>query len=215
MINRIGLTALAVAATLTASGCGHLRGGLCGGGLGLGCGAADCGCEVDCGCETGCAMEPDCGCELDPGCGCETGCGDTCGYHCGPGRDWALRRFRGDCNCEGIRFNYCVKDDCCGDASCGVEPDCGCEPACGCAEPDCGCEGSCGLRGCLRGWRFLGRYNPLGCLGCGGCDGELYWNEWSNDPPRCCDPCNRCGDWNGPGKSACCKFPKRVGSTTY
>jgi hypothetical protein len=42
--------------------------------------------------------------------------------------------------------------------------------------------------------------------GCG-CSGELYWCEWHNDPPRCCDPCNRCGQWIGPsagcGGSGC------------
>jgi hypothetical protein len=26
----------------------------------------------------------------------------------------------------------------------------------------------------------------------------MYWSEWHNDPPRCCDPCNRCGQWVGP-----------------
>lgn len=33
---------------------------------------------------------------------------------------------------------------------------------------------------------------------CTGCSSELYWNEWYNDPPRCCDPCDRCGNWIGP-----------------
>jgi hypothetical protein len=27
----------------------------------------------------------------------------------------------------------------------------------------------------------------------------VYWSEWHNDPPRCCDPCNRRGQWVGPG----------------
>jgi hypothetical protein len=27
----------------------------------------------------------------------------------------------------------------------------------------------------------------------------LYWSEWHNDPPQCCDPCDRCGNWIGPG----------------
>jgi hypothetical protein len=31
-----------------------------------------------------------------------------------------------------------------------------------------------------------------------GCSGEVYWSEWHNDPPRCCDPCNSCGQWVGP-----------------
>jgi hypothetical protein len=35
--------------------------------------------------------------------------------------------------------------------------------------------------------------------GCTGCDGELYWSEWHNDPPRCCDPCDCHGNWVGGG----------------
>lgn len=47
--------------------------------------------------------------------------------------------------------------------------------------------------------------DPLCCLeksywrhhwGCSQC-GELYWSEWFNDPPECCDPCNNCGDYVG------------------
>jgi hypothetical protein len=41
-----------------------------------------------------------------------------------------------------------------------------------------------------------GVFRPL--FGCGGCDSELYWNEWHNDPPRCCDQCDPCGNWTGP-----------------
>jgi hypothetical protein len=26
----------------------------------------------------------------------------------------------------------------------------------------------------------------------------VYWSEWHNDPPRCCDPCDHCGNWIGP-----------------
>jgi hypothetical protein len=39
-----------------------------------------------------------------------------------------------------------------------------------------------------------------GCCyaGCG-CNEEVYWNEWHNDPPRCCDPCDCYGNWTGPG----------------
>jgi hypothetical protein len=39
------------------------------------------------------------------------------------------------------------------------------------------------------------------CNPCAGCNGETYWSEWHNDPPRCQDPCNCHGDWIGPG---CC-----------
>jgi hypothetical protein len=35
------------------------------------------------------------------------------------------------------------------------------------------------------------------CSGCG-CDEEVYWSEWHNDPPRCNDPCDCHGNWIGP-----------------
>jgi hypothetical protein len=43
--------------------------------------------------------------------------------------------------------------------------------------------------------------------GCSGCDSELYWSEWHNDPPYCHDPCNSCGQWVGPsaGCGGCCE----------
>jgi hypothetical protein len=40
-----------------------------------------------------------------------------------------------------------------------------------------------------------------GC--CGGCGSEVYYNEWYNDPPRCCDPCDHCGNWSGCGCGGC------------
>jgi hypothetical protein len=41
------------------------------------------------------------------------------------------------------------------------------------------------------------------CGGCSGCSDEAYWCEWHNDPPRCCDPCDRCGNWVGPSGCGC------------
>ena len=35
--------------------------------------------------------------------------------------------------------------------------------------------------------------------GCG-C-GERYWGDWCGDPPDCCEPCDRCGNWTGPGQT--------------
>ena len=32
---------------------------------------------------------------------------------------------------------------------------------------------------------------------CGNGCGEKYCCEWFSDPPVCCDPCNRCGDYVG------------------
>ena len=61
----------------------------------------------------------------------------------------------------------------CGATGCD---DCGvasCEPACGCGVETC----------------------SSGC-------GEVYWGEWTNNPPDCCDPCNNCGDFTGGG--GCC-----------
>jgi hypothetical protein len=42
------------------------------------------------------------------------------------------------------------------------------------------------------------------CGGCSGCSSEAYWCEWHNDPPRCCDPCDRCGNWIGPSSGCGC-----------
>jgi hypothetical protein len=42
------------------------------------------------------------------------------------------------------------------------------------------------------------------CSPCAGCNGETYWSEWHNDPPRCQDPCNCHGDWIGPGCGPSC-----------
>ncbi|MEN0111334.1 MAG: hypothetical protein AAF805_11485 [Planctomycetota bacterium] len=194
-------------ACVALSGCAAMRPGC---GMGVGCGVTDCGCEAPCepacGCEPGCAAEPDCGCE--PACGCPTPCVG--------GRSMAGQKWIGKCGVQRPFFNVCTGPSC----------DPGCEPACGCAEPACGCEPDCGVEpgcgcgavgGCSGcgcrvgeniafGLRSIGAefgrlLRPLGLhcgAGCGGCDGEVYWNEWHNDPPRCCDPCDDCGNWVGP-----------------
>lgn len=183
-----------------------------------GCGCATCGCGVGCSTEVGCGCEPSCGCGsgccangrqfagqtfdccepsrvpicictgpaggCEASCGCATECG--CGVGCGPG-----------CGCG----TGCEPGCGCGaDCGCGAEVGCGCEPACGCG------GGGCGLRGHWLGGVFFGSccgrlvqsFDRL-CGGCSGCSGEVYWNEWHNDPPSCCDPCDRCGNWTGPG----------------
>ena len=38
-------------------------------------------------------------------------------------------------------------------------------------------------------------------LTCGAGCGEIYWGEWTSDPPDECDPCDNCGNWVGP---TCC-----------
>jgi hypothetical protein len=108
------------------------------------------------------------------GAGCSSvQCGDRCEY----GSPYAGMKY--ECTCE----------------TCG--PNCGpsChEHACGCAEPTCAveCGDGCGKS---RSWRW-----GLGRRGCNGC-GELYWSEWFNDPPACCEPCDCHGNYIGPGET--------------
>jgi hypothetical protein len=112
-------------------------------------------------------------------------------------------------------------DDCGGgcNASCGGEHNwwslkgCGCQNDC---YEDCGHPG-CGLRGrscdpCGNGCRpmtchdktYCGPLTPLFALfthdswsscGCG----QRYWGDFYGDPPDCCDPCDRCGNYIGGG----------------
>jgi hypothetical protein len=183
---------LSLAAMLSTGCAAHL-----GGGCGLGCGAAACGDS----CGSCCSGVNGRGYAFQKFKGCECGCdnfptkhcvGDSCGGSCEPG-----------CGCEAT----CGCEASCGcEPACGTEVGCGCEPACGCAEP-CGCGtascGTCG-RNCRakageRWARFVGCMHKSLCgTGCSGCDGEIYWSEWYNDPPQCCDPCNQCGQWTGP-----------------
>ena len=75
---------------------------------------------------------------------------------------------------------------------------------CGCGE--CGdvafpstC-GSCATGSC---GGMSGLFLPLMStkLACGSGCGGVYWGEWMNDPPECCDPCTDCGCWVEP---RCC-----------
>lgn len=34
-------------------------------------------------------------------------------------------------------------------------------------------------------------------LTCGSGCGQLVWDEWIDNPPDCCDPCDDCGNWTG------------------
>ncbi len=74
-----------------------------------------------------------------------------------------------------------------GGRECGpsVQPWCG--PVCGPSHP---CYG----RGLL-GWLFA-LFRPHGAWCDGGC-GERYWGGFLSDPPDCCDPCDRLGNWVG------------------
>ncbi len=170
-----------------------------------GCGNGNCcdGCEPNrwidggCGCQTGCC-DADCGCE--PSCGCSSGCCEPCGCgsYCTDGRSFAGQTY--NCGCE----SYMPTCGCTG-PSCSAEPSCGCNSCC---EPSCGCDSGCRTGGCCTGLFHAckrmcsGMYHGLCGGGCG-CSGETYWSEWHNDPPCCCDPCNRCGQWTGPSGCGC------------
>lgn len=186
-----------------------------------GCGNPNCcdGCEPDRWIDGGCGCEASCGCgscgeccEATCGCGscgdcCEASCG--CGSYCVDGRKFAGRTY--NCGCEsympmcGCTGPACCESACgCGDcceSSCGCEASCGCGSCGDCCEPSCGC-GGCNPKkaGCCSGlFSACGRMCSAICGGSGcGCSGEMYWCEWHNDPPRCCDPCSRCGQWVGP-----------------
>lgn len=60
---------------------------------------------------------------------------------------------------------------------------------CGSCGEDCGGCGTC-RRSC---WGFPIFHYLFSCNGCG----ETYWDEWRNDPPSCCDPCDCHGNWTG------------------
>ncbi len=55
-------------------------------------------------------------------------------------------------------------------------------------------------KGCKGGCQGPCRCGLLSAIhGCGGGCGEVYWGEWLNDPPDCCDPCGECyGVYTGP-----------------
>jgi hypothetical protein len=72
----------------------------------------------------------------------------------------------------------------CHDGKCGVEETCS---SCN----DTGC-GACRGPGPIQAFKEM--IHGSGC-------GEFYYDEWINDPPYCCDPCDDHGSWVGP---RCC-----------
>jgi hypothetical protein len=98
---------------------------------------------------------------------------------------------------------------CCGTLGCRTLGGCGD----GCAAPatDCtacghevGRADSCGAGACSDAACACQRRPWLGKLfGCVGCSCEVYWHEWYNDPPACCDPCDDCGNYRGSGCATC------------
>jgi hypothetical protein len=211
------LPALAVALATSFASCNTLAYGLCD--L-IGCPRQDCGCccEADCCCEPECCCEPcgDCCCETsgsEPSCGC---CGEGC---CG-GQQFAGQTY--DCECEShVPWCPCTGPECC--HTC-CEPSCECGACCEscCTEPCCGCDSCCECGECCEPccpphqeccakhfgfgqlcWEVVDTVSC--CCGCGGgcgCSSEVYWSEWHNDPPRCCDPCDCYGNWTGPSANS-------------
>lgn len=202
------------------------------------CGNCDNCCEPACGCDScGGCCEPACGCTScgEPACGCGTGCFPN-------GCQYAGQCFTGCCESHApiCCCRDCGGCGGCGGSTCGscCEPACGCDSCGQCCEPACGCDsccapcGSCGS-GCAT-WcgngtacsprKCCAKYVGFGCWrghllnalcccnsGCG-CSGEVYWDEWHNDPPCCHDPCNQCGQWNGPRAGCGCNGGCSTGS---
>lgn len=99
----------------------------------------------------------------------------------------------GDCSVSGYGCAGLFE----GDIACGgpmANCDCGgaaCQGAC-----DVACDEPCGECGpCLPLLSCLLRGLALGCHG-EGC-GEVYWNDYHNDPPDVCEPCDGYGNWTG------------------
>jgi hypothetical protein len=90
------------------------------------------------------------------------------------------RVYRGDCNSVILSGRNGVGG--CADGSCG-----------GCAGGQCGAGVCGGSRCCVQPLRSF--WNLLTCSS--GC-GEFYFNEWINDPPDRCDPCDDHGSYIGP-----------------
>lgn len=190
-------------------------------------------CEPACGCDScGECCEPACGCTscCEPCCGCGTGCfANGCQYagqcYTGCCESHAPICCCRDCvgcgGCGGSTCGSCC-EPACGCDSCGqcCEPACGCDSCCspcgGCGSCGSGCATWCGNGTACSPRKCCAKYFGFGsCCGhlinalcCGssgcGCNGEVYWNEWHNDPPCCHDPCDQCGQWNGPRAGCGC-----------
>ncbi len=105
----------------------------------------------------------------------------------------------------------------CGPAGCGpaiAAPDacstCGATAAVPCES--CGeCDGPCAARACGpcgRPWGPLSWFFDIFFAGyCGDGCGELYWSDFHSEPPDCCDPCDRLGNWTGGSVPASVTLP--------
>jgi len=153
-------------------------------------------------------------CPLGPGTQCDPGhCGH--GYMVAPGPAYGPVADPG----YGVGSETCgpVACETCAPVACDPCAPVACEPAgvaaCGpVVEPGCGpafgpyygpgygypygVARCCGLLGGV--FRIL--FPPCWCgRGCG----PVYWSEFHSDPPDCCDPCDRCGNFTGGGCVSC------------
>jgi hypothetical protein len=104
-----------------------------------------------------------------------------------------------------------MKYDCACGETCG--PDFALTRKCGCGGGQCGaaCGAGCTDRCC--GEQPCCRTLLDELFGCNGC-GELYWNEWYNDPPACCEPCDCLGNYAG-GHAAGSYYRPHLGPVGY
>jgi hypothetical protein len=125
---------------------------------------------------------------------CAVPCGDACSVDCGGCGDCGY----GDGGCvDSGCVDACAEPCCnaCGDI-CGDVCGGSCCDACTCCDP------------CGSGW-FLWKpfFWLLGDCGWGGCAGggcgEFYWSDFHSEPPDCCDPCDRWGNWTGGCGAGC------------
>ncbi len=204
----VALAVISFAPATTRANIFALFGFDCSGGHNSGCARGGCSSGCGCSCEQSCCCDQSCGCEVS--CGCEPACG--CGTGCfANGCQFAGQKFQCGCNSY-VPICPCTGPcgECC-QSGCGAccEPACGCECG-GCCEPSCGtgcgacCEPCRPRKCCLKNCGFFSGLGHIvgvvgACSPCAGCNGETYWSEWHNDPPRCQDPCNCQGQWIGPG----------------
>jgi hypothetical protein len=146
-----------------------------------------------------CGCDP---CECGP---CDTvSCAGPCGRSCygGFGPSWGC----GPANCCEPQ---CGPGAGCGDAcglTSGCGTGCGCGNACGCGPCGDECPGGCTCGCCGPGPLYYAArlFHPLRWFGCynNGC-GEMYWGDFHGDPPDCCDPCDRMGNFTGSTSGVC------------
>ena len=139
---------------------------------------------------------------------CVDGSCGSCAAYADPAEDGCCGPAEGTCGVGRgpvYRGNWCPLHRVYGCRVCARA----CE-SCGapCGEPcgdACG-EPSCGPRDCWRPGPLTSFFQWLSCgTFCGSGCGPRYWGDWYGDPPDCCDPCDRCGNFTaGPqGCSSC------------